>query len=148
LLEPRSFDAHKNATAPMIAMIDHSEIDTEVSDAGMETAESNDCREVSRDDGDVNGMLATIQEEARFFHKNRWNFINPFVQSISRLCWASQLYLRTKEQEESSRVTKKFRFIQSLVGKIMGKLAVSEIVLFDELSNKWRATGRVADVFK
>ena len=32
--------------------------------------------------------------------------------------------------------------------KIMGKLAILKMVLFDELSNKWRATGRVADVFK
>jgi len=30
----------------------------------------------------------------------------------------------------------------------MGKLAILEIVLFDKLSNKWRATGEVADVFK
>ena len=30
----------------------------------------------------------------------------------------------------------------------MGKLAISEIMLFDELSNKWRATGGVAEVFK
>ena len=30
----------------------------------------------------------------------------------------------------------------------MGKLAISEIVLFDKLSNKWRATGEVVDVFK
>ena len=29
----------------------------------------------------------------------------------------------------------------------MGKLAISKIVLFDEPSNKWRATGGVADVF-
>jgi len=34
------------------------------------------------------------------------------------------------------------------VEKIMGKLAMSEMVLFDELSNKWRATGGVADIFK
>jgi len=34
------------------------------------------------------------------------------------------------------------------VEKIIGKLAISEIVLFDELSNKWKATGRVADIFK
>jgi len=34
------------------------------------------------------------------------------------------------------------------VEKIMGKLAILEIVLFDELSNKQRATKRVADVFK
>ena len=30
----------------------------------------------------------------------------------------------------------------------MGKLAVSEMVLFDKLSNKWRLTRGVADVFK
>jgi len=31
----------------------------EVSDAGMETVESNDCRVVSRRNGDANGILAT-----------------------------------------------------------------------------------------
>jgi len=41
-------------------MLDHLELDTEVSDAGMETAESDDCREMSRKDRDVNGMLATM----------------------------------------------------------------------------------------
>jgi len=30
----------------------------------------------------------------------------------------------------------------------MGKLAISEIVLFDKPSNKQRATGKVVDVFK
>ena len=30
----------------------------------------------------------------------------------------------------------------------MGKLAILKIVLFDELSNKRRVTGRVANVFK
>jgi len=34
------------------------------------------------------------------------------------------------------------------VEKIMGKLAISEIMLFDKPSNKWRATGEVADVFR
>jgi len=34
------------------------------------------------------------------------------------------------------------------VGKIMGKLAISEIVLFNKPSNKRKATGRVANVFK
>jgi len=34
------------------------------------------------------------------------------------------------------------------VEKIMDKLAISEMVLFDELSNKWRATRGVANVFK
>jgi len=30
----------------------------------------------------------------------------------------------------------------------MDKLVISEMVLFDKLSNKWKATGGVADVFK
>ena len=51
-------DACKNATAPMIAMLGCSELDREVSDAGMETTESDDCRGVSKKDGDANGVLA------------------------------------------------------------------------------------------
>jgi len=34
------------------------------------------------------------------------------------------------------------------VENIIGKLAILEIVLFDEPSNKWRATGGVVDVFR
>jgi len=30
----------------------------------------------------------------------------------------------------------------------MSKLAILEIVLFDEPSNKWRATGKVVDIFR
>jgi len=60
LLELGSFDACKNAAAPMIAMLGHSELDTKVSDAGMETIESNDCRGMSRNDGDANGVLAIM----------------------------------------------------------------------------------------
>ena len=105
LWEPRSFDACKNAAAPMIAMLGCPELDTEVSDAGMETAESDDCRGVSKKDGDANGVLATMQEGVRFSCKDGWKFIDPFTQSISGLCQVSQLYPRTKEQEESSGVT-------------------------------------------
>jgi len=42
----------------------------------------------------------------------------------------------------------KSRFIQLPVEKIIGKLAISEMVLFNEPSNKWRATRGVADVFR
>ena len=55
----------------MIAMLDCSELDTEVSDADMETTESDNCREMLRNDRDVNSMLAVMQEEARFFCKDR-----------------------------------------------------------------------------
>ena len=58
-MEPRSSDACKNAAAPMIAILGRSELDTEVLDTGMETVESNDCRELFKRDRDANGMLAT-----------------------------------------------------------------------------------------
>ena len=57
LWELGSFDACKNAAAPMIAMLGRSELDMEVSDAGIETAESNDCRGMSKKDRDANGVL-------------------------------------------------------------------------------------------
>ena len=60
LLEPGSFDACKNTAAPIIAILGYSELDMEVSDTDIETVESNDCREVSKKDGDANGVLATI----------------------------------------------------------------------------------------
>ena len=60
LWEPGSFDAHKNAAAPMIAMLGCLELDMEVSDAGIETAESNNSREVSRKNRDTNGVLTAM----------------------------------------------------------------------------------------
>ena len=70
----------------MIAMLGHPELDTEVSDAGMETTESNDCREESKKDGDANGVLAAMREGVRFSCKDRQKFIDLFTQSISGLC--------------------------------------------------------------
>ena len=58
MLELGSFDAYKNTTTPMIVILDHSEIDMKVSDAGMETTESGDCREVSKNDRNINCVLA------------------------------------------------------------------------------------------
>jgi len=52
-------------------MLDHLEINTEVSDTGMETTESNDCKEMSRDDRDTSGVLTTTQKRARFSCKNK-----------------------------------------------------------------------------
>jgi len=104
LWKPRSFDARKNAAVPVIAMLGHPELDTEVSDAGMETVESDNCREMSKKNGNANGVLAMMREGVRFSYKDRRKFIDLFTQSISGLCWVSQLYPRTKELEESSRV--------------------------------------------
>ena len=50
LLEFRSFDVCKNTVALIIVMLGYSELDIEVSDVGMKTVESDDCREISRDD--------------------------------------------------------------------------------------------------
>jgi len=83
----------------MITMLDHSELDMKVSDVDMETTESNDCREVSRKNRDINSVLAIMREGVRFSCKDGQKFIDPFTQSISGLCWVSQLYPRTKEQE-------------------------------------------------
>jgi len=70
----------------MIAILGHPELDTEISDAGIETVKSDDCRGVSERDGDANGVLAMIREGARFSCKDGWKFIDPFTQSISGLC--------------------------------------------------------------
>jgi len=70
-------------------MLGHSELDTEVLDAGMKTAESDDCRGVSRKDGDANGVLAVTREGVKFSCKDRQKFNNLFTQSISELCWVS-----------------------------------------------------------
>ena len=51
---------HKNPAAPMIAMLDCPELDMEVLDAGIETAESNDRRGVSKKNRDANGVLAAM----------------------------------------------------------------------------------------
>jgi len=71
LLASGSSDVCKNTVTPIIVILDHSEVDMKVLDAGMETMGSDDWREVLEDDRYANSMLATIQEEARFFHKNK-----------------------------------------------------------------------------
>ena len=77
--EPRSFDACKNAAAPMITMLDRSELDTEVSDAGMETMVSDDCRRLSKKNRDANGVLAATREGVRFSCKDGWKYIDLFT---------------------------------------------------------------------
>ena len=79
MLEPGSFNVYKNSAALMIAMLDHWEINMEVSSAGMKTIEFNNYREMSEDNGDTNGILTMIWEGARFFGKDEQKFINPFI---------------------------------------------------------------------
>ena len=70
----------------MIVMLDHLELDTEISDADIETVESDDCRGLSKKSRDTNGVLAATHERARFSYKDRRKFIDLFTQSISGLC--------------------------------------------------------------
>jgi len=69
----------KKAAGSMIAMLGHSVLDIEVSDADMETMESDNCRRMSRKDGDANGVLAMMQERARFSCKDGQKFIDLFT---------------------------------------------------------------------
>ena len=77
---------YKNAAALMTAILDYSEVDIEVSDEDMETMKSNGYRRVSGDNEDANGVLAVMWEGARFSCKDRWKFIDLFIQSIGILC--------------------------------------------------------------
>ena len=79
LLEPKSFDMYKNTTVLIIVMLDHSKVDKEVSDASMEAIGSDKYREISGDNRDANSILAIMQKRARFFCKDGWKFINPFI---------------------------------------------------------------------
>jgi len=51
---------HKSTVAPMIAILGYPELDMEVSNAGRETMESDDCRGMSRNDRDTNGVFAAM----------------------------------------------------------------------------------------
>ena len=44
----------------MIVILGHLELDAEISDVDMETAESNDYRGLSKKDRDANGVLAAM----------------------------------------------------------------------------------------
>ncbi len=79
MLEPGSFDARKNAAAPMIAILGHLELDTEVLDASMETMESDNYRDISRKNRDVNGVLAMTWVGARFSYKDDESLSNLFT---------------------------------------------------------------------
>ena len=63
----------------MLVMLGHPELDTEISDAGIETTESNDCKGLSKKDRDANSVLAVVYEGVRFSCKDGWKFIDLFT---------------------------------------------------------------------
>ena len=50
MLESKSFNVHINTVVLIIAMLGYSKINTKISNIGIETTESNNCREVLEDD--------------------------------------------------------------------------------------------------
>ena len=60
MLRPKSFDVCINATVLIIAMLGYSEVDIEVLGIGIETIESDDCREVLENNRDTNDVLAMM----------------------------------------------------------------------------------------
>ena len=71
MLKSESFNIHKKATTSIILLLDHLKLDMEISDIGMKTTRSNKYREISRNNRNANGMLATIHKKARFSCKNK-----------------------------------------------------------------------------
>ena len=79
MLKFKSLNVCKDTVALIIVILGYSKIDIEVLDTDMETVEFNDCRRVSGNNRDANGMLATMREGARFSYKNEQKFINSFT---------------------------------------------------------------------
>ena len=71
MLKPRSFNVYKNAIALIIAILGCLEVDMEVLNTGIKTIGSDNCRGVSEDNRDTNGVLATTHKKTRFFYKDR-----------------------------------------------------------------------------
>ena len=51
---------HKNTTALRITMLGCLEIDKKILDTNIKSMESNDCRKISRNNSNTNGMLAMM----------------------------------------------------------------------------------------
>ena len=60
LLEPGSFNMHKNTAVSIITILGYLELDTKVSNTDMEHMGSNDCRGMLKANGNTNGVLATM----------------------------------------------------------------------------------------
>ena len=58
MLELGSFNICMNTILSMIAILGHSEVNTEALDVSMETTESNNCRKILGDDRNTNSILA------------------------------------------------------------------------------------------
>ena len=62
---------YKNTVALMITMLGCLEVDTGISGTDMKTTKSNNCRGISGNDRDANGILVTMCKRAGFSCKDR-----------------------------------------------------------------------------
>ena len=95
---------------------------------------------VSRKDGDANGVLAMIWQEARFFCKDGQN--NQWIMSGEPVVSKDQRAERIKWNN----IEVQIHIITS--GKNYRQVSNFRDSAINEPSNKQRATGRVADVFR
>lgn len=60
MLKLKSLDVWRKAIVPIIIILDHLEVNIEISDNGMKTVGFNEYKKSSRVNEFTNGMLATI----------------------------------------------------------------------------------------
>jgi len=63
-------------------MLGYLKVNIVVSYTDMKTVEIDNYKESLENNGGINNILAIIWESIRLFHKNKWNFIDLFFQSI------------------------------------------------------------------
>jgi len=85
------------------------------------------------------GMVLDLELKAGVLSRSS----SEIVVTKRILKWLFQLYLKTREQKKSSRITYTFKIIQSLDGKVMSREAVLVIVLFNNLPNNINSIDRV-----
>ena len=126
--DPGSLQARANAAAPISEML-----------GGLVGSEGSGIFGVSgkaerRDSGGDSSTSSTRAAEALVGMVQK--AILLFTQSINGLCWVSQLCPRTKEQDESSCVTKSDVGKDSPEGKQRVRSTASEMMLLEEPLNK------------
>ena len=84
-----------------------------------------------------------ILERLVFSYESNQKVIDIIAQLIVRLCYISQLYLKTSKQEELSRIMYIFNIIWFLDRNITDRKAVLVMMLFNNPSNNFNSVDEV-----
>ena len=87
-----------------------------------------------------------ILERLVFSYESNQKVIDIIAQLIVRLCYISQLYLKTSKQEELSRIMYIFNIIWFLDRNITDRKAVLVMMLFNNPSNNFNSVDEVSFV--